>query len=102
MCRSEAARRVDNAVALIMRSLRRIVDWLREHRHERIAQQHRTLTSKLRGHYAYYGIRHNSDALRRLRDKVSRAAWPLSPEKGDASFMVAARPALVRRRGVRG
>ena len=36
------------------------------------------------------------------RDKVSRAAWPLSPEKGDASFMVAARLALVRRRGVRG
>jgi group II intron reverse transcriptase/maturase len=55
------------------RALRRIVDWLREHRHWQIKQQHETLKSKLRGHYAYYGISHNSDALRRLFDKVRRA-----------------------------
>jgi hypothetical protein len=36
------------------------------------------------------------------RGKVSRAAWPLNPEKTDASFMAAARRALGRRRGVRG
>jgi hypothetical protein len=36
------------------------------------------------------------------RDKVSRAAWPLNPEKGDVSFMAVARPDLVQRRGVRG
>jgi RNA-directed DNA polymerase len=55
------------------RALRRIVDWIREHRHRRLQQQHQTLTSKLRGHYAYYGIRHNSDALRRLFHRVRRA-----------------------------
>jgi hypothetical protein len=55
------------------RALRRIVDWLREHRHRPIEQQHESLTSKLRGHYAYYGLRHNGDALGRLFDKVRRA-----------------------------
>jgi group II intron reverse transcriptase/maturase len=55
------------------RSLRRIVDWIREHRHQRIKQQHQILTSKLRGHYAYYGIRHNSDALDRFFNRVRRA-----------------------------
>jgi RNA-directed DNA polymerase len=55
------------------RALRRLVDWLREHRHWPVKQQHKTLTSKLRGHYAYYGISHNSDALRRLFYRVRRA-----------------------------
>jgi hypothetical protein len=36
------------------------------------------------------------------RGKASRAAWRLNLEKGDASFMAAARLALGRRRGVRG
>jgi hypothetical protein len=36
------------------------------------------------------------------RGKVSRAAWPLNPEKGDANFMAAARLALARRPGVHG
>jgi hypothetical protein len=35
------------------------------------------------------------------RGKVSRAAWQLNLEKGDASFMAAVRLALGRRRGVR-
>ncbi len=58
----------------LRRALRRVVDWIREHRHERIEQQHRTLTSKLCGHYAYYGISHNGDALGRLFNEV-RQAW---------------------------
>jgi hypothetical protein len=36
------------------------------------------------------------------RGKVSRAAWPMNPEKGDANFMAAARLALARRPGVHG
>ena len=38
------------------RSLRSIGEWCREHRHLPIVEQWTTLTAKLRGHYAYYGI----------------------------------------------
>jgi RNA-directed DNA polymerase len=55
------------------RALRRIVDWVREHRHEPISRQHQTLSSKLRGLYAYYGVCQNSGALSRLLDEVERA-----------------------------
>jgi hypothetical protein len=36
------------------------------------------------------------------RGKVSRAAWPLNLEKGDANFMAADLLALARRPGVHG
>jgi len=54
------------------RALRRISIWCREHRHEPIAQQHKTLGQKLRGHDAYYGITSNYVALRCLRHWVER------------------------------
>jgi RNA-directed DNA polymerase len=38
------------------RSLKSMVRWCREHRHLPIKQQWVALTSKLRGHYAYYAI----------------------------------------------
>ena len=54
------------------RSLRRFNDWCRDHRHLPVLEQHRTLSQKLRGHDAYYGITGNHAALRRLRDWVER------------------------------
>jgi len=54
------------------RALRRIAHWCRANRHQPIAAQHRTLSQKLRGHYAYYGITGNSPALSRLREAVRR------------------------------
>jgi len=53
-------------------ALRRIHDWCRTHRHQKVCAQARTLASKLRGHYAYYGITGNSVALDRFRDAVCR------------------------------
>ena len=32
-----------------------------------MADQHQTLSQKLRGHFAYYGITGNADALKRFR-----------------------------------
>jgi group II intron reverse transcriptase/maturase len=49
------------------RRLQELAQWLREERHRPIADQHRTLSQKLRGHFAYYGITGNADALRRFR-----------------------------------
>ena len=56
------------------RALRRIAHWCRANRHQPIAAQHRTLSQKLRGHCAYYGITGNSPALSRLREAV-RGVW---------------------------
>jgi group II intron reverse transcriptase/maturase len=50
----------------LARSLKRLSVWLRKVRHEPIAEQHRQLCSKVRGHIQYYGIRGNSDALNGL------------------------------------
>jgi group II intron reverse transcriptase/maturase len=54
------------------RALRTIAHWCRSHRHLPLAEQHRTLGQKLRGHFAYYGITGNAAALRRFRDAVAR------------------------------
>jgi RNA-directed DNA polymerase len=48
------------------RTLRRIGEWCRAHRHVDVEVQHRALAQKLRGHYAYYGVTGNNRALARL------------------------------------
>jgi group II intron reverse transcriptase/maturase len=55
------------------RALHRIREWCRWHRHDPLEKQHLTLSKKLEGHYAYYGITSNHRALSRLRNLVARA-----------------------------
>ena len=45
------------------RALRRLREWCRWHRHDSLKAQHRLLTKKLEGHYAYYGITSNFDRI---------------------------------------
>jgi group II intron reverse transcriptase/maturase len=52
------------------RGLTAIADWCRKNRHDAMPQQHATLSQKLRGHFAYYGITGNADALNRFRRGV--------------------------------
>ena len=54
------------------RALRTIAQWCRRHRHRPLEEQHRTLSQKLRGHGAYYGLIGNSAALSGFRREVSR------------------------------
>ncbi|MGE3808505.1 MAG: group II intron maturase-specific domain-containing protein [Gemmataceae bacterium] len=54
------------------RAIKKIAQWCRCNRHLPIKDQHRILSQKLRGHYAYYGITGNGRMLRRLRDPVER------------------------------
>jgi group II intron reverse transcriptase/maturase len=56
----------------LSRALKTIAQWCRLHRHDPIGDQHRTLSQKLRGHYAYYGITGNGSAIQRFRDAVVR------------------------------
>jgi RNA-directed DNA polymerase len=54
------------------RALMTIAAWCRLHRHLSIRDQQQTLGRKLQGHFGYYGITGNMDALQRFRDEVLR------------------------------
>jgi group II intron reverse transcriptase/maturase len=51
------------ASSRVSRTLRRIHQWCRRHRHEPVWWQHQKLTRQLLGHYAYYGITGNYRTL---------------------------------------
>ena len=57
----------------LTRALRVIAQWCRRYRHLPVALQWRALVRKLRGHYAYYGITGNKQALKSFRYGVERA-----------------------------
>ena len=54
------------------RALGRIAEWCRKTRHKPIPEQHKGLRQKLQGHYGYYGITGNSQALVRFKFEVER------------------------------
>jgi group II intron reverse transcriptase/maturase len=56
------------------RTLRRIAEWCRKHRHDDVKEQHHVLAQKLNGHYAYFGVTSNYAALARLAHEV-KAIW---------------------------
>src|SRR5262249_41532874 len=56
------------------RTLRRIRLWCRMHRHADVEAQQRALARKLHGHYAYFGVTSNYQALARLLHEV-KAIW---------------------------
>jgi RNA-directed DNA polymerase len=56
----------------LSRALRSIALWCRFHRHQPISVQQHTLSQKLRGHFAYYGITGNIHALSWFRYGVMR------------------------------
>jgi hypothetical protein len=57
----------------LRQAIRKVAAWCRGNRHRPIPEQHQTLGRKLRGHFDYYGITGNGEALRRFRDGVQRA-----------------------------
>lgn len=54
------------------RGLKAIAHWCRSNRHEPLSEQHAALSRKVRGHYAYFGLRGNSKALARYVNAVSK------------------------------
>jgi group II intron reverse transcriptase/maturase len=51
------------AAKRLSRFVKGLWQWCRENRHEPIKEQYRTLCSKLRGYYQYFGVRSNYNAL---------------------------------------
>ncbi len=56
----------------LSRKLREVKAEARRRMHRPVAEQHRWLSSVLRGHYRYYGLPGNSKALASFRNQVSR------------------------------
>ena len=54
------------------RAVAAVSDWCRNHRHESIRDQHRYLSSMMRGHFAYYGVGDNIRRLRGFAHQVGR------------------------------
>jgi hypothetical protein len=69
----------------LRRAIHKITQWCRRHRHLPVREQHQTLRQKLRGHFAYYGITGNGEALHRFRDAVTRLwrKWLSRRTRGD-------------------
>jgi len=59
--------------ARLRRAMKDASEWCRRHRHHSIKEQHLALTRKLNGHYNYYGVNGNTEALQKLRYVVTRA-----------------------------
>ena len=57
----------------LSRAVRSIAQWCRVNRHLPVVKQHVTLSQKVRGHYAYYGITGNARALAEFLCAVQRA-----------------------------
>jgi group II intron reverse transcriptase/maturase len=54
----------------LRRGLKSIADWCKQHRHDSVSEQQKTLNAKLRGHYQYYGRRTNHASIRRFYREV--------------------------------
>jgi len=60
------------ASSRLTRSLRTVDAWCRRHMHLPLPEQHETLSAKVRGHYAYYGITGNHPWLLVFLSQVRR------------------------------
>lgn len=55
------------------RALRKVVDFVREHRHMPVREQHWLLCLKVKGHYGYFGVTGNMFRVTAFREAVRRA-----------------------------
>jgi RNA-directed DNA polymerase len=80
------------------RTLRRVKEWCRLHRHDPLQAQQEGLAQKLRGHYAYFGITANIAALKRLLHEVTRLwrKW-ISTRSRDGHYSWKRMDALLKR-----
>lgn len=70
----------------VKRTMKRMWLWCRNNRHEPIKKQYKTICQKLRGHFQYYAIRCNYQALEKVLDFVQRAWRFWLNRRGGKSF----------------
>ena len=79
------------------RALRQLREWCRRHRHDTLEAQHSTISKKLLGHYAYYGVTGNFDAIARFAHEVKYAWWRALRRRSQRDFTLRAMFAVLRR-----
>ena len=70
--RGQAVVKRKTAKNRLARFLKRVSLYLKRHRHDPVAEQHRRLSQALNGHDAYYGLTGNISALKKLRFVIRR------------------------------
>ena len=63
------------AASRFTRAVRAITVWCKRNRHRPVAEQHKALGQKLRGHCAYYGVTGNAEALARFSYELVKVWW---------------------------
>ena len=79
------------------RALHRLREWCLRNRHRPLQEQHRALTRKLKGHYAYYGITSNSRRLTSFLHKACRAWYAALARRSQRRLTWRAMNALLKR-----
>jgi group II intron reverse transcriptase/maturase len=75
------------AKARLARAIRAVHQWCRHNRHLPISEQHSMLCAKVRGHYAYYGVRGNFRALSCFQFKVCLSWLKWLQRRSQKSYM---------------
>jgi RNA-directed DNA polymerase len=78
------------------RAMKAIALWCRLHRHWPVAEQHRLLVTKVRGHYGYYGLLFNRTALRSFKHFVEQVWLKWLRRRSQRAGKVAYRRLLAR------
>jgi group II intron reverse transcriptase/maturase len=60
-------------VSRLRRAKRSVDDWCRRHRHWPVAEQHTALVRRIRGHFAYFGVRGNYRRVNLLVEAAKRS-----------------------------
>lgn len=80
------------------RALQSLAHWCRTHRHLPIPEQWESLNSKLRGHFAYYGITGNARCLAGFRNQAERVWQKWLSRRSDRAHIPWDRFALIKER----
>jgi group II intron reverse transcriptase/maturase len=70
----------------LTRKIKETGEWLRDNRHEPVAEQHAQLSAKIRGHLQYYGVSFNSRALDNFVCEVTRRWWKWLARRGGKTY----------------
>jgi len=71
----------------LQRAATALASWCKQNRHRPIREQAETLSTKLQGHFQYYGLTGNSHQLGRLRHTVVRAWFKWLNRRGGGKPM---------------
>ena len=69
------------------KALQSIREWCRSNRHLPLKEQQQTLTQKLKGHYAYFGLPGNSSCLGGFCHEVKEEWWKWLKRRSQAGYM---------------